>query len=36
MRLKEKIANVVGAGQTPGDTIGNGRSTAVLFASYRD
>jgi NAD(P)-dependent dehydrogenase (short-subunit alcohol dehydrogenase family) len=23
---------VVGAGQTPGDTIGNGRATALLFA----
>ncbi len=26
------MAIVVGAGQTPGDTIGNGRATAVLFA----
>jgi NAD(P)-dependent dehydrogenase (short-subunit alcohol dehydrogenase family) len=32
MRLKDKIAIVVGAGQTPGDTIGNGRATAILFA----
>jgi NAD(P)-dependent dehydrogenase (short-subunit alcohol dehydrogenase family) len=32
MRLKGKTAIVVGAGQTPGDTIGNGRATAVLFA----
>ncbi|QGN53467.1 SDR family NAD(P)-dependent oxidoreductase [Novosphingobium sp. Gsoil 351] len=32
MRLKDKIAIVVGAGQTPGDTIGNGRATALLFA----
>ena len=32
MRLKEKVAIVVGAGQTPGDTIGNGRATAILFA----
>jgi NAD(P)-dependent dehydrogenase (short-subunit alcohol dehydrogenase family) len=32
MRLKGKAAIVVGAGQTPGDTIGNGRATAVLFA----
>ncbi|NNL68232.1 MAG: SDR family oxidoreductase [Myxococcales bacterium] len=31
-RLADKIAIVVGAGQTPGDTIGNGRATAVLFA----
>lgn len=32
MRLKDKITIVVGAGQTPGDTIGNGRATAILFA----
>jgi NAD(P)-dependent dehydrogenase (short-subunit alcohol dehydrogenase family) len=32
MRLKDKVAVVVGAGQTPGDTIGNGRATAILFA----
>ena len=32
MRLKGKAAIVVGAGQTAGDTIGNGRATAVLFA----
>jgi NAD(P)-dependent dehydrogenase (short-subunit alcohol dehydrogenase family) len=31
-RLHGKIAIVIGAGQTPGDTIGNGRATAVLFA----
>lgn len=31
-RLQDKVAIVVGAGQTPGDTIGNGRATAVLFA----
>lgn len=31
-RLAGKTAVVVGAGQTPGDTIGNGRATAVLFA----
>ena len=31
-RLTGKIAIVVGAGQTPGDTIGNGRATAVRFA----
>ncbi len=31
-RLEGKIALVVGAGQTPGDTIGNGRATALLFA----
>ena len=32
MRLKDKIGIVVGAGQTPGDTIGNGRAAALLFA----
>jgi NAD(P)-dependent dehydrogenase (short-subunit alcohol dehydrogenase family) len=32
MRLKDKVAIVVGAGQTPGQTIGNGRATALLFA----
>jgi NAD(P)-dependent dehydrogenase (short-subunit alcohol dehydrogenase family) len=31
-RLKGKVAISVGAGQTPGDTIGNGRATAILFA----
>ena len=30
-RLDGKVAIVVGAGQTPGATIGNGRATAVLF-----
>ena len=32
MRLKHKVAIVLGAGQTPGDMIGNGRATAILFA----
>lgn len=32
MRLKDKVAVIVGAGQTPGETIGNGRATALLFA----
>jgi len=31
-RLRRKRAVVVGAGQTPGDTIGNGRAMAMLFA----
>jgi NAD(P)-dependent dehydrogenase (short-subunit alcohol dehydrogenase family) len=31
-RLAGKVAIVVGAGQTPGDTIGNGRATALRFA----
>ena len=32
MILKDKIALVMGGGQTPGETIGNGRATAVQFA----
>lgn len=32
MRLSEKAAIVVGGGQTPGDTMGNGRATAIAFA----
>ena len=32
MRLEGKTAIVVGAGQTPGATIGNGRATALVFA----
>ena len=32
MRLKNKVAMVIGAGQRPGQTLGNGRATAVLFA----
>ena len=31
-RLEDKVGIVVGAGQTPGETIGNGRATAELFA----
>jgi NAD(P)-dependent dehydrogenase (short-subunit alcohol dehydrogenase family) len=32
VRLKDKVGIVVDAGQTPGDTIGNGRAAALLFA----
>jgi NAD(P)-dependent dehydrogenase (short-subunit alcohol dehydrogenase family) len=32
MRLRNKVAIVVGAGQTPGPTIGNGRASALLYA----
>ena len=32
MRLKEKTAIVVGAGQSPGEGVGNGRATTLLFA----
>src|SRR4030065_224919 len=31
-RLEGKAAIVAGAGQTPGDTIGNGRAISTLFA----
>jgi NAD(P)-dependent dehydrogenase (short-subunit alcohol dehydrogenase family) len=31
-RLKGKTAIITGAGQTPGETIGNGRAMAILFA----
>ena len=31
-RLSGKVAIVVGAGQTPGHTIGNGRATAITYA----
>ena len=31
-RLRDKVAIVVGAGQSPGPTVGNGRATAILFA----
>lgn len=32
MRLKDKVAIVVGGGQTEGVTVGNGRATAIRFA----
>src|ERR1700750_335697 len=32
MRLKDRSALVVGAGQSPGECIGNGRATALTFA----
>jgi NAD(P)-dependent dehydrogenase (short-subunit alcohol dehydrogenase family) len=32
MRLKDKVALVVGAGQVAGETLGNGRATALVFA----
>ncbi len=31
-RLKDKVAIIVGAGSTRGDTMGNGRAAAILFA----
>jgi NAD(P)-dependent dehydrogenase (short-subunit alcohol dehydrogenase family) len=31
-RLKEKVAIIVGAGQQPGQTVGNGRAAAERYA----
>src|SRR3954471_12766480 len=31
-RVEGKVALIVGGGQTPGETIGNGRATALLLA----
>ena len=31
-RLEGKVAVVVGAGQTPGETVGNGRAISILYA----
>src|SRR5664279_4645365 len=33
-RLQDKIAIIVGAGQSAGETIGNGRAMALLFARH--
>jgi NAD(P)-dependent dehydrogenase (short-subunit alcohol dehydrogenase family) len=32
MRLEQKVGIVVGAGQSPGETVGTGRAAAILFA----
>ncbi|TDH62025.1 SDR family oxidoreductase [Dankookia rubra] len=32
MRLENKTAIIIGAGQSPGETMGNGRATAIRFA----
>jgi NAD(P)-dependent dehydrogenase (short-subunit alcohol dehydrogenase family) len=32
MRLEGKVGIVVGAGQSPGETVGTGRAAAILFA----
>ena len=32
MHLKDRVAIVVGAGQSPGEGMGNGRATALTFA----
>lgn len=31
-RVRDKVALVIGAGQTPGETVGNGRATAIMLA----
>ena len=31
-RVADKVAIIVGAGQTEGQTVGNGRATALLLA----
>ena len=31
-RLENKVAIIVGAGQQPGESVGNGRATAERFA----
>src|SRR5450759_1344891 len=31
-RVRDKVALVIGGGQTPGETIGNGRATAIALA----
>jgi hypothetical protein len=35
MRLKGKVAVIVGAGQSPGEGIGNGRETTLRFYTSR-
>src|SRR5947208_6588840 len=32
MRLEGKVAVIIGAGQSPGEGVGNGRATALRFA----
>ncbi len=32
MRLEGKTAIIIGAGQSPGETLGNGRATALRFS----
>ena len=32
MRLQDKTAVIIGAGQSQGETMGNGRATAIRFA----
>ncbi|MDP7545826.1 MAG: SDR family NAD(P)-dependent oxidoreductase [Alphaproteobacteria bacterium] len=34
MRLQDRFAMVVGAGQSPGESMGNGRATAMVFARH--
>ena len=32
MRMQDKVAVIIGAGQSPGEGMGNGRAVATLFA----
>ena len=32
MRLQDKVAVIIGAGQSPGEALGNGRATVLRFA----
>ena len=32
MRMKDKVTLIIGAGQSPGEGMGNGRATAIVFA----
>jgi NAD(P)-dependent dehydrogenase (short-subunit alcohol dehydrogenase family) len=32
MRMKDKVTVIIGAGQSPGEGMGNGRATAIVFA----
>ena len=34
MKLEDRVCVVVGAGQTPGETIGNGRAAAITYARH--
>jgi NAD(P)-dependent dehydrogenase (short-subunit alcohol dehydrogenase family) len=34
MRLKDRVAIVVGAGQSPGEGMGNGRATALACCAW--
>ena len=33
MRMKDKVTVIIGAGQSPGEGMGNGRATAIVFVA---